>query len=261
MAHRRIPVIHVKNLKKSFRVSNKYVPVLRGVTMAIPAGEFVVIFGPSGCGKSTLLNTIIGLEKPTAGTVYLHGRDIFRLTQPEKARLRNRTFGMLYQQSHWIRSVDVLENVAFPMLIAGAALGRAFRRAEHLLDLVNMGKFRHYHPVELSGGQQQKVGLARSLIMDPEILIADEPTGNLDTRSGWEVIHLLETFIAEHQRDDRPKTILMVTHNVSYLGVASQRFAMEDGLIAAEGDAVVRLASQSLELNRTRKVSFAKLPA
>lgn len=237
------------------------VPVLQAITIAIPAGEFVVIFGPSGCGKSTLLNTIIGLERPTAGNVYIHGRDIFRLNEREKARQRNQIFGMLYQQSHWVRSVDVLENVAFPLLIAGKAIREAFKRAEYLLDLVEMERFKHYNPVELSGGQQQKVGLARSLAMNPEILIADEPTGNLDTKSGWEVIHLLETFIEEHQRDDRPKTIIMVTHNVNYLGVATMRYAMEDGRIAAEGEAVVKLAAKSLELDKKRRVSFAKVPA
>lgn len=254
-----LPIIHVKNLKKSFRVGRKSVTVLQGINLYIAAGEFVVIFGPSGCGKSTLLNTLIGLEKPTTGTVYLHGRDLFRIDERSKARLRNKTFGMLYQQSHWIRSVDVLENVAFPLLISGTALHEAFRRATALLDLVGLKKFQHYHPVELSGGQQQRVGLARSLAMDPEILIADEPTGNLDTKSGWDVIHLLQTFVEEHRRDDRPKTIIMVTHNVNYVGVASQRLAMEDGRVVAEGDAVLPLASKALEYDVKRKVTFADL--
>lgn len=254
--HSHVPVVHVKNLTKNFRVGRRSVPVLRGVTMEIGAGEFAVIFGPSGCGKSTLLNAIVGLERPSSGNVYIHGRDIARLTEERKANLRNRTFGMLYQQSHWIRSVDVLENVAFPMLISGHDLRVAFNHAEHLLNLVGMAKFRHYHPAELSGGQQQKVGLARALVMDPEILVADEPTGNLDTKAGWEVIHLLESFIEEHQRDDRPKIIIMVTHNVNYVGVATKRYAMEDGGIAAEGEDVIRLASRALEIDRKRKVTF-----
>lgn len=254
-----LPIIHVKNLQKSFRVGRKAVTVLQGINLSIKSGDFVVIFGPSGCGKSTLLNTLIGLEKPTSGKVYLHGRDLFQLDERSKARLRNKTFGMLYQQSHWIRSVDVLENVAFPMLISGTALGEAFHHAEALLDLVGMKKFQHYNPVELSGGQQQRVGLARSLVMDPEILIADEPTGNLDTKSGWDVIHLLDTFVQEHQNDEHPKTIIMVTHNVNYVGVASQRLAMEDGQVVAEGDDVIPLASKALEMDVKRKVTFADL--
>lgn len=244
------PVIHVKDLRKSFRVGGKPVPILHNINLTIAGGEFVVIFGPSGCGKSTLLNTIIGLERPTTGTVYIHGRNIFRLSNSDQARLRNKTFGMLYQQSHWIASLDVLENVCFPLMISGHDLQRAFAKAEHFLSLVGMEKYRHYHPAELSGGQQQKVGLARSLITNPEILVADEPTGNLDTKSGWEVIRLLQGFMAEHERDERPKVIIMVTHNVNYVGVATQRLAMEDGHIIASGENVIPIAMKSLEMER-----------
>ena len=251
------PVIHVKDLKKGYKVGGKMVPVLRGINFTIYGGEFVVIFGPSGCGKSTLLNTVLGLEPPSSGTVYIHGRNIFRLNSRDQASLRNKTFGMLYQQSHWIASLDVLENVAFPMMIGGRDLQKAFKQAEHYLGLVGMQKFRHYHPAELSGGQQQRVGLARSLITNPEILVADEPTGNLDTKSGWDVIRLLQDFIAEHQKDDRPKIIIMVTHNVNYVGVATQRLAMEDGSVVATGDDVVPIAMKSLEMERREsKVKF-----
>lgn len=254
----KIPVIHVKDLKKHFRVGGKKVPVLKNINLTIAGGEFVVIFGPSGCGKSTLLNTLVGLESPSTGTVYVHGRNIFRLTSNQKADVRNKTFGMLYQQSHWVNSLDVIENVAFSYMINGRhPLATAMKRAEHLLEIVGMEQFRHYRPTELSGGQQQRVGLARALIMDPEILVADEPTGNLDTKAGWEVIHLLQSYIADHAKDDHPKTIIMVTHNVNYIGVASQRLAMEDGMVVAHGDDVIQIAMKNLDFEKQEsKVKF-----
>ena len=251
------PVIHLKDVKKGFRVGGKPVAVLRGINFSVAGGEFVVIFGPSGCGKSTLLNTILGLERPTTGSVYIHGRNIFRLSKDEQARLRNKTFGMLYQQSHWISSLNVVENVAFPLMISGHDLKKTLAKAERYLEMVGMVKFRHYHPAELSGGQQQKVGLARSLITSPEILVADEPTGNLDTKSGWEVIRLLQEFISQHASDEHPKIIMMVTHNVNYVGVATERLAMEDGLVVATGEDVIPIATKSLELERREsKVKF-----
>ncbi|MCD6406287.1 ABC transporter ATP-binding protein [Candidatus Aerophobetes bacterium] len=200
------------------------VPVLKGIDVEINRGEFVIIFGPSGCGKSTLLHTLLGLEPPTDGQVLMEGKNFYTLSDDERSFYRKQKVGTIYQQPLWIKSLDVINNVAFPLRLLGKE-EEALRRAFSCLKGVGMEKWAHYLPTELSAGQQQKVSLARALVVDPILIAADEPTGNLDTVSGQE---LMDGFLSLNQEG---KTILMITHDLEYLKYASEIFHMVDGRI------------------------------
>lgn len=219
-------VIEIKNLKKVFKAGVFYTRVLRGVDLEVQKGEFVIIFGPSGAGKSTLLNIILGLEKPTSGEVEIFHHSFYKLQDEDRASLRRKKFGVIYQQANWLKSLNVIENVSFPLLLAGASEKKAREAAGKRLELVNMYRFSNYKPLELSGGQQQKVSLARALVSDPEIIMADEPTGNLDTESGIEIMNVLKV-LSKYEK----KTIILVTHNPEYRKYASKLVFLEDGLI------------------------------
>lgn len=222
------PIIEVRNVEKTFDVGKGKVKVLKGIDLEIFNGEFVIIFGPSGCGKSTLLNTIVGLEKPTKGEVIVRKKNIYELQQDDRATFRRKKFGIIYQQSNWIRSLNVAENVAFPLCVAGESEKKALKRAENLLQLFRLEEFAKNMPAELSGGQQQRVGVTRALITNPWILIADEPTGNLDTVAAADLMYVLEFLNAESKR-----TIIMVTHNPDYEKYATKVVKMEDGKITS----------------------------
>ncbi len=224
-------LVETQNVKKSFPVGNQTINVLHGVTINIERGDFVTIFGPSGCGKSTLLHIILGLEVPTEGTITLFGENVYNYNADERAEIRKQKIGMVYQQSYWIGSLNVIENVSFPLYLLGKSADAATKRAEETLGLVGMQDWATYMPTELSAGQQQKVALARALINDPPIIIADEPTGNLDTKSGYELMKLLERFNKEKE-----KTLLMVTHDLEYLTFSSRILHIVDGLIEDEYD-------------------------
>lgn len=219
-------IIDIKDVKKTFNVGKGKVEVLKGIDLQIHPGEFVIIFGPSGCGKSTLLNTIVGLEKPTSGTVAIRGTKIYELKEDDRSRFRLKKFGMVHQQPMWIKSLNILENVAFPMCITGCSERRAARRARELLTLFRLEQFEKSIPTELSGGQQQRASIVRALITNPWILIADEPTGNLDTNSALDLIYALKLLNEESKR-----TIIMVTHNPDYERYATKVIRMEDGKI------------------------------
>ena len=220
------PTLEVKNLKKNFLVGKEETPVLKGLDLKIGFGEFVVILGPSGCGKSTLLNTMLGLEIPTEGQVLVRGKDIYTMDEDGRAAFRRQKFGVVYQQPNWIRSLNVIENVAFPLNIAGVHHQAAVKKAKEILYLFKFDKFEKYYPMELSGGQQQKLSVCRALIANPWIILADEPTGNLDTVTAEDLMYDLKVLNSESKR-----TIVMVTHNVEYQRYATKLVYMEDGLI------------------------------
>ena len=185
-------VIRVENLQKSFKVGVQDIPVIKGVTFQIDTGDFAVIVGASGSGKSTLLHMILGLEIPTAGNVYILENDIYKLgNEDERSKFRKRHVGMVYQQPNWIKSITVIENIAFPLLLLGMDKVDAIMKASTVLLDLKLQNWAHYLPTELSGGQQQKIALARALITDPDIIIADEPTGNLDFESGQALMQQL----------------------------------------------------------------------
>lgn len=220
-------VIRVDNLQKSFRVGVQDIPVIKGVSFQIDTGDFAVIVGASGSGKSTLLHMILGLEIPSAGAVYILENDIYKLgNEDDRSKFRKRHVGMVYQQPNWIKSITVIENIAFPLLLLGMDKVDAIMKASTLLLDLKLQNWAHYLPTELSGGQQQKIALARALITDPDIIIADEPTGNLDFESGQALMQQLLDL------NNKGKTILMVTHDLEYLKYAKTAIKVFDGTIA-----------------------------
>lgn len=221
-------LIETHDLKKSFTVGTGPVEVLKGISITIKTGEFVIIFGPSGCGKSTLLHTLLGLEVPTAGKILADGKDFYSMTEDERALYRRHNVGMIYQQALWVGSFNVIENVGFPLHLLDKDPEEVATKSMAALEKVGLGQWAQYTPTELSSGQQQKISLARSLMTDPQIIVADEPTGNLDTVSGRE---LIETFSALVKQG---KTIIMVTHDLEYLKYGTKIFHMIDGLVVEE---------------------------
>ena len=221
-------IINVESVSKSFPVGNQTVQVLKDINLKINAEDFTVIFGPSGCGKSTLLHTILGLEEPTSGKVDIFGKPIYGNTsEDDRSSIRKQHFGMVYQQPNWIKCLSVIENVAFPLVLSGERRSEyRLQKAKEMLDLFDMAGWANYFPSELSSGQQQLVALSRALINDPEILVADEPTGNLDFESGQKLMKILSELNKE-----RKKTTLMVTHDLEYLNYAGVGVQMLDGKI------------------------------
>jgi len=218
-------IINLTEVTKSFRVKNQEVKILHGIDLEIREGDFSIIFGPSGCGKSTLLHIILGLENPTSGKTSFLDQDLYASSEDVRAEFRKNNIGMIYQQPNWIKSLSVVENVAFSMSLLGIAKKEALGKALAILQTVGMVDWADYHPTELSSGQQQKVALARALVSDPQVIIADEPTGNLDYQSGIELIELLRKLNKEG------KTIIMVTHNIENLDYAGKVIQMFNGRI------------------------------
>jgi putative ABC transport system ATP-binding protein len=225
----KIPAIQTEKLIKTFEVKSSKIPVIKDVTSTIWQGEFVVVTGPSGCGKSTLLHVLLGLEPPTQGTVSFFGQDLYgRLDEDERTELRKKNVGMVYQQPNWIKALTVLENVMFALRINGETDEVARKKSQDTLQMVGMLDWQDFIPTELSSGQQQKIALARAVITNPKVIIADEPTGNLDFKSGEELMQLLKKL------NDAGKTIVMVTHDLEYLTFASRSLIMFDGKIVEE---------------------------
>jgi len=221
-------ILEANNLRKSFTIGDGQIEVLKGINIKIKGGEFVIIFGPSGCGKSTLLHCMLGLEGPTQGQLLIENKDFYQMSEDERALFRRHKVGMIYQQALWIGSLTVVENVCFPLRLLDFTEDEMMKRANEVLETVGMSKWANYKPMELSSGQQQKISLARSLTTDPIMIVADEPTGNLDTVSGRE---LLETFM---KLVGKGKTIVMVTHDLEYLKYATKIFHMVDGAVVEE---------------------------
>lgn len=220
--------IRVEGIKKIFRVGTQDVDVLKGINFDIYDGDFLVVFGPSGCGKSTLLHTILGLEPPSEGSIIYFGDENIYENKSEDMRsnFRKQHVGMVYQQANWIRALNVRENVAFPLTLLGISKHEAFSKATQALKQLNMDGWAEYVPTELSGGQQQRVSLARALINDPAVIVADEPTGNLDFQSGQDIMNLLQNL-----NQNEGKTIIMVTHDLEYLKYSTRIVKMFDGAV------------------------------
>ena len=221
------PVIKVQNVNKSFRVGSQDVQILKNISFEIQQGDFSIIFGPSGCGKSTLLYALLGLEGPTTGLVTLLDTNLYALaSEDDRSEFRKNHIGMVYQQPNWIKSLTVLENIAFPMLLKGEETLQARTKAQELLKTIQMESWGDYLPSELSSGQQQRIALIRSLVTNPELIIADEPTGNLDFESGQALMQLLQKL-----NTDEKKTIVMVTHDLEYLKYAKTAIKMFNGCL------------------------------
>jgi len=220
-------VVRTADLAKQYGEGEACVRALNGVTCEIFSGEYLSIMGPSGSGKSTFFNMIGGLDKPTEGSVFVNSVDIAQLTPRELAFLRCHTIGYIFQTFNLITVRTALENVTLPMLFAGVTPDDAEERGMELLNLVGLGHRYHHRPSELSGGQQQRVAIARSLANNPSIVLADEPTGNLDLKTGQEIINLLRELNTE-----RGVTIISATHDHKMLDVSDRIFHISDGKLA-----------------------------
>jgi putative ABC transport system ATP-binding protein len=219
-------IVRVSKVTKTFRLGKVEVYALKGVDLAVDTGKYISIMGPSGSGKSTLFNMIGGLDKPSSGKVFIDEVDIAQLDAYELAWLRCRKIGYIFQTFNIIHVMTALENVTLPMIFAGMNNDEAVEKGIQLLELVGLGdRFRH-KPSELSGGQQQRVAIARALANDPAIILADEPTGNLDLNTGEEIISLLKNLSQE-----RNMTVISATHDIKMLNVSDQVVWIRDGRI------------------------------
>ncbi|MEW6683665.1 MAG: ABC transporter ATP-binding protein [Nitrospirota bacterium] len=219
-------IIQTEDLHKSFAIGRDTIDVLRGINLTIARGEIVGLIGASGAGKSTLLHLLGGLDRPTTGTITVDGVRVDRLREAEIEPFRNRTVGFVFQFHHLLPEFTALENVMMPGLIRGLNHAEIRERARHILDNVGLGARLAHRPGELSGGEQQRVAIARALVLEPPVVLADEPTGNLDTHTGEEVIAVLK-----RQHQARGTTFLIVTHNEKLALEADRVIRMVDGRI------------------------------
>jgi len=222
-------VIRVENLEKTYQLGRVLIPALRGVSFVVDRGEFTVVMGPSGSGKTTLLNLIGAIDKPTSGQVFIDGRDITTLGERELTKLRRHKIGFIFQFYNLIPALTAVENVELPMLTAGVPRKEASKRALYLLETVGLKERAEHLPDELSGGEQQRVAIARALSNQPTVILADEPTGDLDTKTGMEVVRVLYDAAREQN-----STVIVVTHDPIIAEKADRIINMRDGQIIGE---------------------------
>ncbi|HHT49635.1 MAG TPA: ABC transporter ATP-binding protein [Firmicutes bacterium] len=219
-------LIRAVNLQKTYRMGAVQVEALKDATFQIDAGEFVAIIGPSGSGKSTLMHILGCLDQPTAGRYYLEEQDISAVTDNQLAEIRNKKIGFVFQQFNLLPKATILQNVCVPLIYAGIrGRRRQLKRAEHALHQVGLSDRLHHRPNEISGGQKQRVAIARALINNPALILADEPTGNLDTKTGQEILGIFR------QLNEEGHTIIMVTHDQEIAAQAKRIIQIRDGLI------------------------------
>ena len=221
-----IEAITVKDLYKLYRVGDSIVRALDGVSFEIHKGEFCAIVGTSGSGKSTLLNMLAGLEKPTKGEIVISGSHIEKMKEDELVRFRREHVGFIFQSFHLIGTMNALENVALPLMFRGDPAKERLRKADRMLSLMGLDRHKKHMPNQMSGGQQQRVGVARALVSDPDIIFADEPTGNLDSHTSEEVMRLMRRVV-----QSQGKTLVMVTHDDHLAEYADRVFHIIDGKI------------------------------
>lgn len=223
-------IIHVDNIHKSYLMGKEAVPALRGVSIDVRRGEMLCLMGPSGSGKTTLLNLLGGLDEPSRGHIAIDGADVVSMKEEQLARLRLQKLGFVFQTFNLLSNFTALENVEAPIVLVGKLRRRARReRAKHLMEQVGLGDRMDHYPSELSGGQQQRVAIARALANDPPILIGDEMTGDLDSKTGFEVMHLVRNL-----NQEQGKTVIYVTHDPRMSDFADRVIHMTDGVIGRE---------------------------
>ena len=221
------PLVLGSNLCKEYHVGTEVVRALHDVSIQVEEGAFVAVMGPSGSGKSTLLHLIGGLDTPTAGAVIIEGSELGKLTDEDLTAFRRRKLGFIFQFFNLLPTLNAWENVALPLLLDGRKLAGLRPRAVELLSSVGLEKRQNHKPAQLSGGEMQRVAIARALMADPVLLLADEPTGNLDSRSGEAVLELLQTTVKE-----QGKTVIMVTHDARAASMGDREIFLEDGKLA-----------------------------
>lgn len=220
------PIIELKDVWKTYTMGDQHVHALRGLSLQVRKGEFLAVMGASGSGKSTALNHIGALDIPTKGRVYLDGIDISTLRESELAQIRAKKIGFIFQQFNLIPTLTAHENVTLPLTFQDLPVEERNKRADELLDMVGLGERKHHRPNELSGGQQQRVAIARALATQPEVILADEPTGNLDTKTGDTVMDFLKKL-----HKDEKRTIIMVTHDEETAQHADRVEVLRDGTL------------------------------
>jgi putative ABC transport system ATP-binding protein len=228
-------IVELRGVSKSYRRGNQLVPVLDDISFDIAAGEFLALMGPSGSGKSTLLNLIAGIDKPDSGSIFVNGVDITALSETGLASWRSASVGFIFQFYNLIPVLTAAENVELPLLLTGLSRRKRKEHIETVLSLVNLSDRMDHYPSELSGGQQQRVAIARAMVADPDILVADEPTGDLDRVSAGEILSLMERLVT-----DFGKTIIMVTHDPKSAEKAGRVVHLEKGELVSNYPSAVK---------------------
>lgn len=226
--------IRLRDIKKIYKMGGQELAALNGINLDIKRGEFAALMGPSGSGKSTLMNILGCLDRPTVGSYELEGKEVAHLSDDELAVMRNKHIGFVFQNFNLLSRISSLENVALPLVYAGVGASERRKRAQEVLEAVGLGDRAEHLPNELSGGQRQRVAIARALVNNPEIIMADEPTGNLDTKSTKEIMEIFQ------EMHGRGKTIILVTHEPEIAVCANRQLLVRDGVITRdEGKGVV----------------------
>lgn len=226
--------IRLRDIKKIYKMGGQELAALNGINLDIKRGEFAALMGPSGSGKSTLMNILGCLDRPTVGSYELEGKEVAHLSDDELAVMRNKHIGFVFQNFNLLSRISSLENVALPLVYAGVGASERRKRAQEVLEAVGLGDRAGHLPNELSGGQRQRVAIARALVNNPEIIMADEPTGNLDTKSTKEIMEIFQ------EMHGRGKTIILVTHEPEIAVCANRQLLVRDGVITRdEGKGVV----------------------
>jgi len=218
-------LLHLSNIYRTYYLGKAHIPVLRGLSLDVSEGEWLCLLGASGSGKTTLLNLIGCLEKPDKGQIFYRDTDLGKLSKPTRTIFRREKIGFIFQAYHLLPELTVLENVKIFAELGGSRVG-AKKRSQEMLEKVGLGHRINHRPAELSGGEQQRAAIARSLINNPEIILADEPTGNLDSKTGHEILELFQNL-----HDFSSKTIVMVTHNQEIANLANKVVRITDGVI------------------------------
>jgi putative ABC transport system ATP-binding protein len=221
-------IIHLENIRKSYFIGHNELEVLKGISLDIFKNEYVALMGPSGSGKSTLMNILGCLDTPSLGTYVLNGMDVSQMVDNSLADVRNKEIGFVFQQFNLLPRLTALENVALPLVYAGMTKKQRNEKAMHVLDLVSLTDRSHHKPNELSGGQSQRVAIARALVNDPAIILADEPTGNLDSKTSYEIMSI---FGEIHRTGN---TVVLVTHEEDIAGHAHRVVRLRDGIIESD---------------------------
>lgn len=222
------PIIHLEHIKKNYYLGKQVVEVLKGISLEINKGEYVALMGPSGSGKSTLMNILGCLDTPTAGRYILNGQDVSQMADNSLAEVRNREIGFVFQQFNLLPRLTAAENVALPLVYAGVPKKQRMEKALHVLDLVSLADRSHHKPNELSGGQNQRVAIARALVNDPAIILADEPTGNLDSKTSHEIMDIFGKIHASNN------TVVLVTHEEDIANHAFRIIRLRDGILESD---------------------------